>query len=838
MLGNYLAAAIRNFGRNRLYGFVTIAGLAIGFAAAMLIGLYVRDELTFDHGIPRQDRVYAVTQTIQLGATPPREFGFTPVGLARSLRLDFPQLEAVARLAPSPFPPAVRREAFPTAELNFYWADPDFFRVFPLPTLAGDLAHALDAPDSLVLTQAAARRYFGNGEALGKVLRVNEQPMRVTAVLNDLPSNSNLPFEIVASGRSAQSPTSQLEAHGNASANIAATYVRFKAGASVDAVTQHLGDYLDARVPNGPLPPGAKLSRDLHMVPLAQLHLRKSVQSGFEGKPPGDAAVVGAIAIVGVLIVIVASINFVTLMTARATRRAVEVGVRKSVGARRRDLIGQFMAETFLYVLAAAALAISFCEVLLPAANAMLQRKLTFDYFTDPRLAAVFAATIVLTGLLAGLYPAIVLSSFRPAQVLKGGAIQGVGGGRIREVLVVGQFAVLVGLVLVATVIFRQTHYALNEGMRVDKDQVLLLFASPCSETMRDEVQRVAGVRRAACASADSLNLSEGLDSVTAGGRPVDVWKSPVDFGFFEVFGIRPLAGRTFQRARTADAAATVDSYQPVILNETGARRLGFATPQAAIGKSFIWHGLGMAPPPPPTSGSAPADVPAPAAPPPDVPLQPPAKASVIIGVVPDFTLGSMRQAINPIFYVIGPNQGPASIALAVKLDGSRLPETTAEVQQLWRRLGGGRPYLATFVDQYTRRLYIDTQIQGDTIAVAGLVALVVAALGLFALSAYTTERRTKEIGVRKVMGARSRDILWLLLWQFTKPVVWANLVAWPIAYLVMRWWLASFAYHVAIAAWLFIATGAGALVIAWVTVFIHALQVARARPVTALRYE
>jgi putative ABC transport system permease protein len=820
MFRNYLAAALRNLARNRLYAGVTIAGLAVGFAAALLIGLYVRDELTYDRFIPGHERVYLFSQTIVLPAARPIESASTPMMLARPLQADFPEIEEVARLTPSYFPSSVRRGDFTATEQNTFWADPGFFRVLPLPVLAGDLAHALEPPDGVVLTRSMARKYFGKDAPIGESLQIDGQPMRVTAVLKDLPSNTHLTADIIASARAPQSPISRYEYMNGPLNNTLATYVRLKPGVSAASLAPRLAGFLDRRLPIINSEYEGKVVRAAHLVPLTRIHLTRFTQG--LAKPPADPTVVAAIGAIGVLIVAVAAMNFVTLMTARGARRAVEVGVRKAAGARRRDLIVQFLSEAGLYVLAAGLIAASLAELLMPAVNALLQRRLALDYLHDPALVASGLAVLVVTGLLAGFYPAFVLSGFRPSAVLKGGGSAMVGGGAVRQALVIGQFAVLIALALVAITIARQTVFALNEGMRVDKDQVLLVFTQPCNEGFRDQVRKLAGVRSVACASYQGLNLGDDRDSVSFGGRKIDLAKAPVDFGFFDVFGIKPVAGRLFDRGRPADAALdSPEGRQPVVLNETAVRQLGFASPQAAIGKTLVWHGFwdeSMRNP----SG----------------PVAMPGKPSEIIGVVPDFTLGSVRQPILPTFYAIGRNLAPNSVAMAVKLDGRRAPETLAAIDRLWKHYGEGRPIMRVFADRFTLRLYIDTLIQGATVAIAGLIALSIAALGLFALSAYTTERRTKEIGVRKAMGASSGDILKLLLWQFTKPVIWANLIAWPAAFLIMRWWLASFAYHVELAPWTFLAAGIGALVIAWATVFVHALNVARAKPVGALRYE
>jgi putative ABC transport system permease protein len=819
MLRNYLAAALRNLARNRLYAGLTIAGLAIGFAAALLIGLYVRDEFTYDQFIPGHERTYRITQTIQLETNKAIHTSLTPMMLVEPFRLDFPEIEAAARISPAYFPPSLRRGDLVTAEQNFVWADPDIFKVLPLPLLAGQHAGALDAPDSLVLTRSAARKYFGKDAPIGQNLLVDGRPMRVTAVLRDFPSNSDIPGEVFGSSRAPRSTVSEFQAINSSSNNTLATFIRLRPGASVATMLPRLPEFIRERLPQ-PLGVGA-MRRSLQIVPLTQVHLRPELQGAFNAKPPVDPGVVMAIGATGALIVVVAGINFVTLMTARASRRAVEVGVRKAAGATRGALVVQFLGEALLYVLLGGLLAVALAELALPAFNALLQRKMVLDYIGDPALAVVLVAVFLATALLAGAYPAFVLSGFRPAATLKGGLIQAGGGARLRAALVVAQFAVLIGLVIVAITIARQTLFALNEGMRVDKDQVVLLASQPCIEALREEAAKLPGVRSTACASATGLNLADNNDSMVFAGRTLAMNTQAVDFTYFDVFSVKSLHGRLFDRARAADGPSPGSAAaQPLVINEAAARRLGFASSGQAVGKTIQWHGLWD------ESLRQPGPV-----------LQP-LRSSEIIGVVPDFTLGSVRQPIPPTVFAVGRNLPPDSVGMLAKLDGRRTPETLASLDKLWKRLGGGRPMLRVFLDQFTMRLYIDTIVQGATIAAAAIVALSIAALGLFALSAYTTERRTKEIGIRKAMGASSSDILRLLLWEFSKPVLWANLIAWPAAWLVMSWWLQGFAYRVDLAPWTFAAATAGATVIALATVFVHALKVARARPVSALRYE
>jgi putative ABC transport system permease protein len=817
MFRNYFAAALRNLSRNRLYAGVTIAGLAIGFAAAMLIALFVRDEYSYDRFVPGNKQVYRISETISNISERAIQSDTTPTLLAPALKLDFPQVRFAARLTNGDFPPSVQRGNFAAAEQNLAWADPDFFRIIPLPTVAGDLASSLDAPDGIVLTRTVARKYFGRDAPIGETLLVDKHPMRVTAVIEDLPSNTHLSADIFASGRSPYSGLTHYDQVATPLNNVVATYIRLRPGATIASMAPQFPAFVQRHYPLARFDPTwANTKIVLHPVLLAAIHLRPSTQGAF--KPAGDKTVIAAIGAVGVLVVIVAAINFVTLMTARAGRRAVEVGVRKAAGASRGDLIVQFMGEAFLYVIFAVVVGIAIAELALPAFNALLQRRIAFDYATDPALAAGIALAALLVALLAGAYPAFVLSAFRPASVLKGGLPQSAGGGVVRQALVIVQFAVLIGLILGAITIARQTWYALNEGMRLNKDQVLFIAARPCTDRLRDAVLAVPGVEKAACASAFALNLANTLSDAVIDGRHETLAYAPVDFGFFEVYGLKPLAGRLFDRSRPGDGfPSPADINPPVLINETAVKALGFASAQAAVGHSVVWSFHAD-----PTTAFG----------------HDPPRPSQIIGVVPDFTFGSMRQPIGATMFMIGPKVSYHSIALNAKLDGRRIPEALQGIDRVWKRIEGDAPIQRAFVTLFTMRLYIDTLVQGALITIAAVVALSIAALGLFALSAYTTERRTKEIGIRKAMGADTGDILKLLIWQFTKPVLWANLIAWPIGALLLNGWLGGFAYHVGLALWTFAAAGAGALAIAWATVFVHALRVATAKPVGALRYE
>ena len=831
MLRNYLAAALANLSRNWLYAGIIIAGLAVSFAAAILIGLYVRDEFSFDRFIPDYQRIYRLELDLNLPGQKPFHSEFIASMVAGQFRLDFPEVEQTTRVELHSV--GVRRGEMEAIE-PIAWADPDFFKMMPMRVLAGDPVAALEAPDGLVLTREMARKYFGQDAPIGKTLQVSTtlnleglpnglndwfapHVMRVLAVLEDQPESSHLNVGLYGSGRSPISLLALDDAHPSPFNSTSLTYVKLKPGASPLAVEARQHAFANRRY----AAPGTQSTVKFGLVPLKDLHFTGRIV--FDGlRPPGDRTVDAGIAAVGLLIVVIAAINFVTLMTARATRRAVEVGIRKVVGARRRDLIFQFMGEALIYVLIAMLIGVSLAELLLPYANAFVGRSMRFDYLDDPRLLAAILGAAVITTLLAGGYPAMVISGFRPVTALKGGVGQRTGSAAVRQSLVIVQFAILIGLIVMTGTVYRQTSFALNDAMRLDTDQMLRINA-PCEPVMKREVAAIPGVRQVACASQSVVAGGAESNYAMQPGHPqVSVNLSAVDVGFFEMHGLRPVAGRFFDPNRGQDIVlqrmGDGAANQPtVVLNQTGALQLGFKTPQDAVGKTISWGRWSSAW----VTGNRSA--------------LPPLVPSEVIGVVPDFTLGSIRSAISPQIYYVDPGD---SRFMVVKLRGRQIPETLRAIKQVWRASGHERPLPQAFESQVVQDLYKDVVIQDVAIGACSGLAIFIACLGLFALAAFTTERRTKEIGVRKAMGASTIDVVRLLLWQFTQPVLWANLIAWPLAWWAMDHWLHGFAYRVDLPPWLFLAASAAAVLIAWLTVSTHAWLVAQARPVTALRYE
>lgn len=795
MLRNYILAAIHNLGRNRLYAFINIVGLAIALAIALLIAALIRDQTTYDQFFPEHGRTFRIVTTLQPSGQTPQASSRSPASLASWLMLDSNAVEAVARGVSRPA--KLRRDAVEVQD-GVYWADADLLQVLPLPTLAGDARAALAQPDGLVLTRGAARRFFQRDTPLGETLEVDGRPMTVRAVLRDYRPDTHFTARILAAGGAASSPLAAFDAAPSASPEPQVlTYVRLKPSADRAAFGRELSAIVERHVRSES---GTRI--EVEPLPIADIHLKAPLSNGAL---PGHLASLYAISAVGFLVLGVASVNFVNLMTARATRRATEVGVRKAAGATRGNLIVQFIGESIIYVAFAMVLAVAMAELVLPYFNAFMNTRAQFDYWRDPFFLALVLGLTPMVGVLAGAYPALILSSFRPAVVLKGGLAQTAGSGTVRQLLVIFQFAVLIGLSVLTMVIYRQTAFANQQGLRFDGEKVLLV-STRCAPALRDEVARIEGVTGAACSSSAPLHLSAAELVRRPDGAETNVWPTVVGPGFFELYGRKPLAGRLFQADRSAEAGSIGGAgggLGAVVINRAAVRSLGLSSPGDAVGASITW----------PTRG----------------------RRSEIIGVAPDFPIGAADEPVRPTVFHVDPAQFRY---LSVRIRSDAVAEVLPKVDRLWAEFGEAPEINRFFLEDRLQQLNLGLTRTGQALAIFAGLTLLIACLGLFGLAAFTAERRTKEIGIRKAMGATEGHIVRMLLWQFTKPVLIANLLAWPLAFFLSTSWLQGFAYRTELTPWIFVVASLVAVVIAWATVAGHAFAVARARPVAALRYE
>jgi len=814
VLRNYLLATLRNLARNRVVSVINVVGLAIGIAAALLIALYLRFQYSFESFIPGNERIYRMSiESRSAPGFPGAVWDTGDFWMAEHLRNDYPEVEHSARLVDRWF-------SIGAGELEYheqvYISDPDFFRMVRVKAIAGDPATALDTPDGVVITRTIAKKYFGEAPALGKRLELDRQfPLRVTAVIEDLPSNTYFNFRIVASGKA---PFSNLGLRDQFRRPGVAfgfhTFFSLRPGANVERIDADMPAFMarhyDADTAKAVI---------IRIYKLADVHL--SPPGRWPMTPPVDPHTLRTLGLVGLLVILLAVINFVNLMTARATQRATEIGVRKSAGAGRGDIMLQFLGEAFLHVIVSMLLAMALVEITLPSFNAMLGTgediypgaTVMFEYWRDPHLAGGLLLAVLGLTVLAGAYPAFVMSSFKPAWALRRGSAPG-GASHVRQALVIVQFAALIGLAFATLVIHRQTTFAMNEGLRINRDQVVLMHfndATGATDGFMDAIAAIPGVRGVTGAAALPTNYNvSALTFSYAGGAPVLLQFGSTDYNFFGFYGLEPLAGRLPSREFGTDhfTPGDVKREMSVTLNESAVRQLGFKSPQDALGKTLTL--FGTVPFPIPTGYT-------------------------IAGVVPDFPIDSMRGAIQPSMYVVDTTQRRV---VSVRLAGQRIPETLAAVDEVWRKLGEPRAVSRWFLEQYYHRMYLDILQQRMVLTTLSAVAVFLAVLGLFGLSIYTAQRRTKEIGIRKVMGAGTGNIMTLLLWAFSKPVLWASLVAWPLAAWAMNRWLEGFAYRVPLGWWWLPLATLAALAVALVTVSAQSYLVARASPAGALRYE
>jgi putative ABC transport system permease protein len=806
MLRSLFAATFGNLALNRLYTAVTLIGLALALAAAIIVGLFVRQQYAYEHFIPGYERVFRMTGTIAQPGQPERTSAITPSILAGAVKARADQVEAVARMYQDA--PLVReaKDAAPVRAQGFVWADPDVFRVFPLPAVVGDPASALAEPDTIVITRSVARRLFGRDAPIGASVDLAEpkgavRHLRVTAVIRDLPPETHLDLNFIASGKGATSPLGQTDA--NPVPILGApivTYVRAKPGITAAALQPAIDEIIR---PFQAMAAASGTKVGGYAAPIAGIHFGPTDDSPH-GKPSVDRAIVVAIGAVGILILVMASTSYIALMTARAGRRGVEVAVRKACGASRRQLFLQFIGESLTLTLIALIVAMGVVELVLPAIDGVLGLSLSFDLTRDPILLLPLLAAWLVVGLASGLYPALVLSSFRPSVALAGGPA-GLGGALwVGRVMVVVQLAILIALSMATITIYRQTQLAITSALGASRGPILTIAAN-CRTALAQAARDLPGVSSATCASVGAFNMGPqgAVTAVNRAGQRFTPGFVDIDPYFFPALGLKPLAGHGFVADRQGEA-----ERHEVVLNRTAALNFGFSSPQLAAGQPI---GISL-----------------------EVGPSPRLTPYTIIGVVADAP-ASVSAPAGELIYNAGAPEGGI---LAVETSEEALPDVRRRLDQLWRGMGDGGPLDPRLLSQIEHDRYRATIVQGWVIAACALVALVIAAMGLFALSAFTADRRTKEIGIRRAMGASTGAIVQLLLWQFLKPFLVASAIAISLGYIVMRRWLEQFVARVDLPLWLlavvFMTTGAFAIL----SVLAHVLAAARARPIHALRYE
>ena len=784
MLKNDLRAAVRALRRHAGYTLLNVVGLAVGIACCLFLLLYVQDELSYDRFHEDAESVFRVSAVFTDG----RQIALTPPMVADMLKAELPAVASSTRILPGGGFVRVGEAVF--EDQTVFFADAAVFDVLTHPFRRGDPATALDRPGAVVLTASAAERYFGEANPIGQTIsRSGTEDLEVTGVIEDVPDQAHYRFDAIASFAEPDTRTFWSDANYH-------TYVRTHDAAAAAALPGQIDALLARLRADGQEPWG------LRAMPITDIHLYSEVE--YELDAVGSIRVVYGFSIVALLILLIACINYMNLATARSAQRAEEVGLRKSIGAMRSQLIGQFYGESALTVLAGVGLALVLVAVGMAGFNALSGKALGFGDLASPTLLALVAGVFVLVTLVAGSYPAFHLSGFQPVQALRGGSASGRGASRLRQGLVVLQFGISAILIAGTLVVLGQLRYLSDQDLGFDKEHVVVL---PLSDPMLREAypaMEAAIQNNSAVASVAAVNQIPGelgwTSRMWGEGLPLDsavsVKGMPADARVADGLGLRLVAGQGFPESPPAP-----DSTNFLFLvNESSVRQLGWA-PDEAVGR----------------------------------PMRVDGRRGEVRGVVADFHFQSMRETIEPLAIWYDPG---AVFNLAVRLEPGQTQAGMDHLEAVWSEFAPHRPFAYRFLDEVYDGLYRSEQALGRIVGVFAFLAIFVACLGLFGLAAFTAQQRRKEIGVRKVLGATVPHLVGLLTRDFVGLVAVAFVIAVPLTYVGMARWLSGFAYHTGLGPAPFVAAGALLLAIALATVSTQAVRAATSDPVRALRSE
>ncbi|QKJ30090.1 ABC transporter permease [Mucilaginibacter mali] len=825
MIRNYIKIAWRNLTRNKVSSMINISGLAIGLASVILIGLYIKDEFSYDRFFKDTDRIYRVNLDVKVG-NDQAVAGHTPPPAGAALTKTFPEIESYTRI----FRPGdevihftIKGQKNSLTEKKLLSVDSNFLQFFDYKLLAGNAATCLQDPNALVLTQKAAKKYFGDADPMGKTLVFDEykQPFKITGVLQDIPTQSSLQFDVLQSN--VGMPPIKRFSWSWVWLQMG-TYVKLKAGvpheiadikrleAKFPAMMQEQAASAFIRV-GQPLDEMKKKGNhwDLHLQPLKDVHLYSGniFTRYFE---QGDIKNVYIFSAVAVFIMLLACVNFMNLSTAQSGKRGKEVGIRKVLGSPRGQLISQFFAEALVYTAFAAVLALGIVIMALPAFNQLSGKALDLSVFYNLSTWASLLLVIAITGLLAGSYPAFFLTSFNPVQVLKGSGLFKTTGGNFlaRNSLVVFQFMVSTFLIICTIVVYKQLMYSHTLDIGLDRQNVVIINNADrlgqSEESMRQEILKMPGIVNATITTGIPSGGSFG-DFYTPEIDPGNIKRSEntlplssylVDESFMPTLGMRIVDGRAFSK-NYADSAS-------VVLNEAAVKQTGWKN---AIGKTLVYPGNAN-------------------------------QKFTVVGVVKDFNTESLHAEVTPfaLFYTTSKTYRIRSSYILIKVKPDNYSATLNQLQSKWKSFLPDTPFEYSFLDAEFDALYRADQTMGKVFSVFTFLSLTVACLGLLGLAIYTAERRTKEIGIRKVLGASVQNVVQMLSKDFLKLVIIASVIAFPLAWYAMNMWLQDFAYRTAISWWVFALAGGLTVVIALLTVSFQSVKAAVANPVKSLRSE
>ena len=787
MFKNYLKVAFRNLRKHKGYSAINITGLAVGMACTLLILLWVQDEMSFDRFHVNADRIFRVVQNINF-SDHSTTWAITQGPLGPSLEKEIPEIEAAVRVTRQTMRVRIGDKQF---EETGVLADGSIFSVFTFPLFKGEAVTAFADPHSMVLSEDMARKFFPGEDPIGRTVQLfGQTDFRVTAVMQNLPANSSLRFGIAVPFIYGRELNYSVDRWGNSQFM---TWVQLRKGVSRESVLPKVSSHLKGK-------PTLEKDARLDLQPLKAIHLRSRIE--FEWLPQGDITSVRIFSMVAFFILLIACINFMSLTTARSANRAKEVGLRKVSGAHRSQLILQFFGESLLLTAVAVGFSLVLVKVLLPPFNTLAAKTMSFELFKNAGLLAGLTGLIFLTGIIAGSYPALFLSTFQPTKVLKGAAAAGSRGKGFRRVLVVFQFSLTILLLVCTTFVSRQLHFMRNFDLGYDKEHVV--FAAIPNEmrgqfdAFKGELLRNANIQGVAAGSnppvygyqfSNSLWDWEGRNS----SQEILIRGAYAEEDYFKVLGLEITQGRAFGRE------PDFEKTPAYIINEEAARIMAMKEP---VGKLLSCG---------------------------DIPKGP------IVGVVKDFYFMPLRGKIDPLILIYNPRR---SQVMFIKISGSDIPRTIENIGKTWKSFAPNREFRFRFLDEALDALYRAEERTGTIFRCFSALAVLISCLGLFGLASFMAEQRTREIGIRKVLGASISGLVGLFSKEFTIWVLTANLLAWPVAYFAVLKWLQGYAVRIKVGAGPFLSAAVLSTLIALLTVSYHSFRSARANPAEAIRYE
>ena len=794
MLKNYLKIALRHLQKSKLYAFVNIFGLAIGVCSCLLIGIYIWHELSYDTFHKNADRIVRVTWEYNFGDAPSKTVT-TGTRVGPQFSRSFPEVQAYVRLMKYPRVIAYQDKMFD--EKNFMYADSAFFSVFSFPLIRGNAGEALGSADKLVITQSVAKKYFGNEDPIGKTLKVGgTKDFVITGIAADAPENSQIKYDFVASFTSLNASKTEKWNEANY-----ITYLLLQKDDQVKTLQSKIDEYIKTVVKDEMQMKGNRFMA-YHLQPITDVHLHSNLD-GLE--PNNNITYIYILGAVAFLILLIACVNYTNLATAQSAGRTAEIGIRKVMGAGKQQVFNQFLSESFLVTLVAVLLAFILAALLLPYFNGLSGKNLSPAILFKPLTIIILLILSVVIAFAAGAYPALILSNSKVIRILKSG-FNFTGSNSLRRSLIVLQFVISIFLIITTIVILQQLAYIRNKDIGYNREQVIVLPVDKQISERYDDIKKALaatpGVISIAGAYEEPVNIKWGDGITTKDNKQITVNAFPVDEDIVKTLGLRIVAGSDYNLTDVQQFDTSNDGNNiryTFMLNESAVKALGW-TPQEAVGRTIIKGREGM-----------------------------------IKAVVKDFHFHSLHEPISPLLIFLDKR---LMGSLFVKVSGNNIRSTLDALAKKWKDRIQHRPFEYHFLDEDYDALYKTEQRTAGVFTAFSMLAILLACLGLFALTAYTMVQRTKEIGIRKVLGATILNILSLVSKDFLNLIIIALLIAAPIAFYAVNKWLQNFSYKINIQWWVFVVAGVTTLLIAFITISLQAIKTALANPVKSLRTE